>query len=147
MIIREFSEQDLDEITNLMKNLCNLKGQEFDEERWRASLEKQMKKDSGSEVIVAFDKNTQTVIGMTHCSIKDSNKGFRFGYVSNLIVKEEKRRTGIGEQLMRHVIDYFKRNHINSIRLALKKNLDLAAKKLFTKLGFEEIFRIYELKI
>jgi hypothetical protein len=33
MIIREFSEHDIDEITSLMKNPYIMKGQEFDEER------------------------------------------------------------------------------------------------------------------
>jgi len=147
MIIREFSEQDIDEITNLMKNLCEMKGQEFDEERWRSSLENQMKKDSNSEAIVAFDKNTNKVLGMAQCSIKNSDNGFRFGYISNLIVKEEKRRSGIGEKIMRNIVDYFKRNHINSIKLVLKTNLDDAAKILFTKLGFEEILKVLELRI
>ncbi len=48
---------------------------------------------------------------------------------------------------MRYIIDYFKKNHIQSIRLALKTNLDEAAIKLFMKLGFHELFRIYELNI
>ncbi|MHA1337274.1 MAG: GNAT family N-acetyltransferase, partial [Promethearchaeota archaeon] len=78
---------------------------------------------------------------------KNTNNGMRFGYISNLIVKEEKRQQGIGESLMRKVIDFFRRNHIHSIRLALKTNADPAAKILFTKLGFEEILRILELKI
>ena len=34
MIIREFDIEDIDEITVLMKNLCSLKGQDFDEERY-----------------------------------------------------------------------------------------------------------------
>jgi ribosomal protein S18 acetylase RimI-like enzyme len=152
MIIREFSERfserDIDEITALMKSLCSMKGQKFDEERWRASLEKQMKEDANSGVFVAFDKKTNQVIGMAYCSVKtDSDKGFRFGYVSNLIVKEEQRRTGIGELLVRNVIDFFRRNHIQSIRLALKTNIDGAAQTLFQKLGFQELFKVYELKI
>jgi ribosomal protein S18 acetylase RimI-like enzyme len=146
MIIREFSEHDIDEITSLMKKLCKMRGIEFDEERWRMSLEDHMKKEN-SEVIVAFDKVTDQVIGMAQCSIRNSDNGIRFGYISNLIVKEEKRRTGIGENLMRYIIDYFKKNHIPSIRLSLKTNLDEAASILFTKLGFNEIFRIYELNI
>ena len=146
MIIREFSEQDIDEITSLMKNLFKMKVQEFDEERWRTSLENHMKKDN-SHVIVAFDKDLNQILGMAQCSIRNSDKGFRFGYISNLIVKEEKRRTGIGENLMRYIIDYFKKNHIQSIRLALKTNLDEAAIILFMKLGFHELFRIYELNI
>jgi len=146
MIIREFTEQDIDEITALMKYLCSLRNQEFDEEAWRSDLELKMKEELNSEVIVAFEKITNQVIGMGHCSIKTSNNG-RFGYISNLIVKEEKRRTGIGEKLIRHMIDYFRRNHIQSIRLALKPNLDEAANLLFTKLGFQEILHFYELII
>jgi len=146
MIIREFSEHDIDEITSLMKKLCQMRDQEFDEERWRSSLENHMRKEN-SEVIVAFDKNTNQVIGMAQCSIRNPDNGVRFGYISNLIVKEEKRRTGIGENLMRYIIDYFKKNHIPSVRLSLKSNLDEAAIILFTKLGFHELFRVYELNI
>jgi len=146
MIIREFSEHDIDEITSLMKNLCIMRGQEFDEERWRTSLENHMRKEH-SEVIVAFDKDTNQVIGMAQCSIKNSDNSVRFGYISNLIVKEEKRRTGIGENLMRYIVDYFKKNHIQSIRLSLKTKLDEAAIILFIKLGFHELFRVYELNI
>lgn len=147
MIIREFSEQDIDEITALMKSLCSLKDQKFDEERWRGSLEKQMAQDSSSEVIVAFDRKTNHVLGMAYCSIRGSNNGSRFGYLSNLIVREEKRRSGIGEMLIQNTINYFKRNHIESVRLALKTKLDEAARILFAKLGFEEILRVYELNI
>ena len=148
MIIREFSERDIDEITALMKSLCLMKGQDFDEERWRSSLQEQMKNDSTSQVFVAFDKKTNQTLGMAYCSVKNHiDKGTRFGYVSNLIVKEEKRRTGIGEKLIRNIIEFFRRNHIQSIRLALKTNLDLAAQTLFQKLGFNEIFRVYELQL
>jgi len=147
MIIREFSRTDIDEITVLMKKLCALKGQDFDEMRWRNSVEERMNKDSKLEFIVAFEKTTEQVIGMAHCSIRISEDGSRFGVVSNLIVKEEKRRSGIGEQLMKQATDYFRRNHINSIRLALKTSINDAAKILFKKLGFEEIFRVYEKEI
>ena len=146
MIIREFSEQDIDEITSLMKKLCIMKGQEFDEERWRISLENRMRKEN-SEVIVAFDKDMNQVLGMAQCSIRNGDDGVRFGYISNLIVKEEKRRTGIGENLMRYIVDYFKKNHIQSIRLSFKTKIDQAAVTLFIKLGFHELFRVYELNV
>ncbi|MBA7501262.1 hypothetical protein ES704_04024 [subsurface metagenome] len=147
MLIREFSERDTEEITLLMKNLCILKGQEFDEERWRNSIMEHMKKDSNSEVFVAFDDEKKSIIGMANCSIRTSDKGYRFGFISNLIVKEEKRRLGIGEEIVRYIVDFFKRNHIHSIRLALEQDADNAAKILFTKLGFQETLHIYELKI
>ncbi len=147
MIIREFSEKDIDETTKLMEKLCRLKGQEFDEERWRESIENRMKIDSNLKIIVAFENNTEQVLGMGHFFIRNTEKGYRIGIVSNVIVKEQKRREGIGELIMRHGIDYLKGCHIKSIRLALKNTLDNAAQKLFIKLGFEEVFRIYEMKI
>jgi ribosomal protein S18 acetylase RimI-like enzyme len=147
MIIREFTERDIDEITSLMKKLCSLKEQEFDEERWRMSLEKHMRDDTNTEVLVAFDKDTNTVEGMAFASIKNSGKGFRFGYLSNLIVKEEARRSGIGEKILQHTVDYFKRYHVDSIRLSLAPDISKGAKKLLAKFGFEEIFKIFELKI
>ena len=147
MLVREFSERDTEEITLLMKNLCVLKGQEFDEERWRNSIIELMKKDSNSEVFVAFDDKKKSIIGMANCSIRTSDKGYRFGLISNFIVKEEKRRLGIGEEIVKYIIDFFKSNHIYSIKLALEQDADNAAKILFTKLGFQETLHIYELKI
>lgn len=148
MIIREFSEGDIDEITSLMKQLCLLKAKDFDEERWRKNLTERMVTDSQSNVIVAFDeKSNPGVLGIAQCSVKNSGNGLKFGYVSNLIVLEDERRSGIGELLMRNAVDYFKNNHIQSIKLALIPNLDKAATILFSKLGFKDILHIYELKI
>ena len=147
MIIREFFEQDIDEITELMKVLCKIKGQEFNKERWRIRIEKQMKQDNNSQVFVAFSVETNHVLGMAYCAVKTSDNGLRFGYISNLIVKEERRRKGIGEKIIHSIIDYFRKNNIQSIRIASKPEINNPAQKLFTKLGFEEIYRIYELKI
>ena len=148
MIIREYSEEDINEVTILMRKLCRLKGKEFDEETWRKNLREKMLSDSQSKVIVAIDEDyNPSVLGIAQCSVKNSSNGFKYGYISNLIVLEDKRRTGIGELIMRNAIDYFKGNHVHSIRLSLIPNLDKAATILFTKLGFQDILHIYELKI
>jgi len=144
LILREFTEKDIDEITSLMKNLCSIKGQQFNEDRWRISLQNRMNQDSNAEVIVALDDHREKVIGMAQCSIKQSDKGYRFGYISNLIVREEERRSGVGEKIINYIIDLFRRNHIKALRLSLNSELNEAAKILFTKLGFKEIFRVYE---
>jgi ribosomal protein S18 acetylase RimI-like enzyme len=144
LILREFTEKDIDEITALMKNLCSIKGQQFNEDRWRRSLQNRMNQESNAEVIVALDDDKEKVIGMAQCSIKQSDKGYRFGYISNLIVREEERRSGVGETIINYIIDLFRRNHIKSLRLSLSSDLDEAAKILFIKLGFKEIFRVYE---
>ena len=98
-------------------------------------------------VMPTLENESNQVLGMAECSVRDSKEGFRFGFVSNLIVHEDQRRIGIGEALMRHAVDYFKRNHIQIIRLASKSNKDQAANIFFKKLGFQEQVTIFELQI
>jgi ribosomal protein S18 acetylase RimI-like enzyme len=146
MLIREFTDKDINEMTTLIKKLCEINKQEFDEVAWREDLQKHLEKNSNSVVLIVLDQDNKTIIGMAYFSVKNS-KGIRFGYISNLIVKEEKRRIGIGEEIIRKIIDYSKSNHIHSIRLSIRPDIDIGAKKLFIKLGFKNILHIYELQI
>lgn len=147
MIIREFTEKDTKQITDLMKQLCSIIGQEFDEERWKASLIAEFNADVKNEMIVAFDEANDKVAGMTLISIRKTNFGFLFGNVSNLIVDPSFRGEGIGEMMLRYAMVFFKKNHINSVRVIVKTQLDEIAQKLFAKFGFDEIFKVFELKI
>lgn len=147
MRIREYTEKDIEEMTTLIKKLCEINNREFDELEWKKDLEKHLEKNSNSEVLIALDQDDKTIIGMAYFSVQNSSKGVRIGYISNLIVKEEKRRIGIGEEIIRKIIDHSKSNHIHSIRLALRPDIDIGAKKLFIKLGFKNFLHIYELQI
>jgi ribosomal protein S18 acetylase RimI-like enzyme len=147
MRIREYTEKDIDEMTTLLRKLCEINKREFDELEWRKDLEKHLEKNSNSEVLIALDQDDKTIIGMAYFSVQNSSKGIRIGYISNLIVKEEKRRIGIGEEIIRKIIDHSKGNHVHSIRLALRPDIDIGAKKLFIKLGFKNVLHIYELQI
>ncbi len=147
MLIREFTEKDINEITALIKDLCEINDREFDELEWKNDLKKNLEEKSNSEVLIALDQDNKTIIGMAYFSVENTKKGSRLGYISNLIVKEQKRRIGIGEEIIRKIIDYSKRNHIHSIRLAIRPDTDIGAKKLFIKLGFKNILHIYELQI
>ena len=147
MRIREYTENDIEEMTTLIKKLCEINNREFDELEWKKDLEKHLEKNSNSEVLIALDQDDKTIIGMAYFSVQNSSKGVRIGYISNLIVKEEKRRFGIGEEIIRKIIDHSKSNHIHSIRLALRPDIDIGAKKLFIKLGFKNFLHIYELQI
>jgi len=65
----------------------------------------------------------------------------------NKLVDPNYRGEGIGEKLLRYAVDFFKKNHINSVRIIVKTELDDVARKLFAKFGFDEIFKVLELKI
>ena len=86
MIIREFSEKNVDEIITLMNDLCKIQGQDFDEIRLRDRLMEQKNTESNKEVMVALEKKSKKVLGMSYCSIRNSDNGERFGHISNLIV-------------------------------------------------------------
>lgn len=66
-----------------------------------------------------------------------------------MIIQEfsERHIDEIRSLMMRRLIYCFKRNHIPSIKLSLKTNLDNAAEEVFVKAGFQEVYRIFELKI
>lgn len=147
MQIRAFTEKDTEEITNLMKQLCSITNQEFDEERWKHSIIAEFKKDVKNEMIVAINEMKNKVAGMALISIRKTNFGFLFGNISNLIVDPSYRGEGLGEELIRYSIDFFKRNHINSVRIIVKTELDEGASSLFTKFGFSEIFKVLEIKM
>lgn len=147
MIIREFTEKDINEMTVLIKDLCEINKREFNELEWKNDLKIHLDKKSNSEVLIVLDQDNKTIIGMAYFSVENTKRGFRSGYISNLIVKEQKRRIGIGEEIIRKIIDYSKSNHIHSIRLAIRPDTDIGAKKLFIKLGFKNILHIYELQI
>ncbi len=147
MQIRAFTEKDTEEITNLMKQLCSITNQEFDEERWKHSLIAEFKKDVKNEMIVAINEMKNKVAGMALISIRKTNFGFLFGNISNLIVDPSYRGEGLGEELIKYSIDFFKRNHINSVRIIVKTELDESASNLFTKFGFNEIFKVLEIKM
>jgi len=146
MRIRAFTENDSEEITGLMKQLCSISKQKFDEERWKQSIDAEFKKDIQNQMIVAIDEEKDTVSGMALASIRKTYNGFLFGNISNLIVNPIYRREGIGEQLLRYSIDFFKQNHINFIRVTIRSDCDESVMRLFKKLNFNEMFKTFELK-
>ena len=99
-------------------------------------------------MIVAIDEEKNNMVaGMALISIRKTNFGFLFGNISNLIVDPNYRGEGIGEKLLRYAVDFFKKNHINSVRIIVKTELDEVARQLFAKYGFNEIFKVLELKM
>ncbi|MHA1731824.1 MAG: GNAT family N-acetyltransferase [Promethearchaeota archaeon] len=133
------------ELTGLMKNLCSTVGVEFDEDRWCSSIKKKLGRHEKSSILVA-DKDG-SAIGMAFASIRSLDSGFKFGYISNLVVAPEYRQQGLGELLVHEAIDFFRKNHITSVRVTVKSKAVEDTARFFYKLGFEEAFRVFEFRI
>ncbi|HMF32818.1 MAG TPA: GNAT family N-acetyltransferase [Candidatus Lokiarchaeia archaeon] len=142
--IRNFTEGDIGEITVLMQKLCEITNIEFDPDRWQASIEKQFQQFDLSTMLIA--EIDGTVAGMTFASIRRDFNMARFGYISNLIVDPRYRGQRIGENLMRAAVDFFRQNHIESVRVTVRKESPEAL-NLLKKIGFDEIFTVMEQKI
>lgn len=144
IIIRNFTERDVAEITLLMQKLCEITNIEFNPDRWQASIERQFQEYDKSTMLIA--EMDDTVVGMTFATIRRDPHVTRIGYISNLIVDPNFRGQRIGERLIHTATDFFRQNHIESVRVAVRKESPEAL-NLLKKSGFTEIFIVMEQKI
>ena len=131
--IRTYSEQDKQYVTNLMKELCRVFKVEFDESRWRRSLEEKFQHSDGARMFVA-DKDGHA-IGMLVADIRKGQE--RVGYITNLIVAPEYRNKGVGEKLIMSAMDFLRESHVPVVKANLRAATD-SATKFFMKMGFSE---------
>lgn len=132
--IRVYDEQDKEYVTNLMQELCKTYNTDFDEERWRHSLEQKIANSDLTRMFVA-DSNG-SVIGMLVADIRHTQDD-KAGYITNLIVSPDFRNKGVGEQLINNAIDFFRESHVSAVKANIRPRTTMAM-KLLAKLGFEE---------
>lgn len=132
-------------MTTLMENLCRLRGVAFDHDRWVRSVEKRFHGRESEKGCALVADAKGVVIGMAFLSIKRQEAGFVYGWISNLVVDPGFRGRGVGEALVREALDYFRRSHVRNVRVTVKAS-STGAPRLFVKLGFEEVLRVFEYK-
>ncbi len=142
--IRDFSERDVEKLTDLMRNLCLITKVEFDPTRWQRSIKQQFQEADISHFFVAELEGI--AVGMALASVRRAASGERFGYIANLIVDSKYRGQRIGERLIRAAVDFFRQNHLDSVRVAVRKEFPEAL-NLLKKAGFCEKVTILEHKI
>jgi ribosomal protein S18 acetylase RimI-like enzyme len=131
--IRTYSEQDKQYVSTLMRELCGVYHVEFDESRWRRSLEEKFQHSDGAHMFVA-DKDGRA-IGMLVADIRKGPE--RVGYITNLVVAPEYRNKGVGEKLIMKAMDFLRDNHVLVVKANLRAASD-SATKFFMKMGFTE---------
>lgn len=142
--IRDFSEQDVEKLTELMRKLCEITHIEFDPERWQNSIRQQFQEADISHFFVAELEGI--VIGMAFATVRRRITGERFGYIANLIVDSKYRGHRIGERLIQAAIDFFRQNHLDRVRVAVRGESPEAL-HLLKKAGFSEKITILEQNI
>ncbi|MFX0099857.1 MAG: GNAT family N-acetyltransferase [Candidatus Hodarchaeota archaeon] len=132
--IRAYSEDDKNYVTELMEQLCTVYNVEFNKERWKKSLEEKIQISDFTQLLVAEMEGK--IVGMLVADIRRGGNG-RAGYLTNLIVAPDFRNLGVGESLINEAMEFFKSNHVTTVKVNVRIKNE-SAMKLFAKLGFKE---------
>lgn len=99
---------------------------------------------SDPNVVLMVVKDGETIVGMATLYILQKI-GKRSGILEDVIVDEKYRGQGLGEKLMRSLIDEAKKERVSTIALTSRSHR-VAAHKLYEKLGFSiqetNVFRL-----
>lgn len=97
-------------------------------------------------VAIVVAKEGETIVGMAVLNTA-VNVGRHVGYVEDVVVDESRRGHGLGEALMRKVIEIAREKQITKLRLTSRPSRT-AAHKLYQRLGFEQQdTNVYRLKL
>lgn len=147
MIVRVYDSQneaDYEGIKNLMVELCNLTGSEFDESRFKNTIQRRaMDKYNRQGILIAEDDDT--IVGMLLAEVLVSPFVETYGELSNFVVSESSRGKGVGKALMDKAFEFFRDMGISRVETNVR---DLEKEgKLFLNYGFTQKYIVMEKKI
>lgn len=143
IVIRSYQEKDYERVEHLVHSLANLFGDDFDSRWFKIYMEKRLLENvPGCYVAVCEDKG---VVGSIFCDVLRDPTGSSYGYISNMMVKEDCRGKGIGEKLLDAAIRYLTITGVPRIWGNVREET-AAMVHLFEKNKFKKKFTTYELK-
>ena len=140
--ILELDMTEIEKIEYLMRNLCFLRGQKFDKDRFYKGIERRVK-DRYDKVFVCKQLEEDIIIGLI---ITDFNPETKDGYLKSIIVDEKYRGLYIGENLMQAALEYLEDMKAENIKINIDES-EVKAYRLYSKLGFQPELREEENKV
>ena len=135
--------EDIDQLTPLMKVLCERFKVIFYERPWELDIKFKIES-SPRSVIVAEDEDRNDLIGMVLVDIgRDPYSGAIIGQIYNFIIEDEYREKGIGSKLIEGALDFCRTNKVSIVRVNARREVTPAI-KLYEKFGFTERFIVME---
>lgn len=130
--IGELEIDEIPKVAHLMKKLCSYRNQAFDPERFEEGIKRRLKSDH-DKIFIVKKIEEDRIIAML---IADFDKNIYEGYIKSVIVEDEYRGLGMGENLIQAALEYFQdQNAVN-----IKINIDEAETRafhLYSKVGFK----------
>ncbi|NVM01597.1 MAG: GNAT family N-acetyltransferase [Candidatus Helarchaeota archaeon] len=143
-IYKSNSDIDYKGIKNLMIELCKVTNSEFDEKRFKSTINRRaMDKYNSQGIIIAEDENE--IVGMILAAVLVSPSVETYGNISNFVVYPNYRGKGVGKALIDAAFEFFKEMGVSRVETNVR---DLEREgKLFNRYGFEKKFIVMEKKI
>ena len=139
--IRKAKLDDMDQLSKLMKGLCERFKVVFYEKPWKLDLKYKLES-SPDSVIIADDDGD--IIGMVLVDIgRDPYSGQILGQIYNFIIESEYRTKGIGSKLIESALDFCRKKKVSLVRVNARRDVKEAI-KLYEKFGFSESFIVME---
>lgn len=143
-IYKSDSDNDYKGIKNLMIELCKVTNSEFDEKRFKSTINRRaMDKYNSQGIIIAEDENE--IVGMILAAVLVSPSVETYGNISNFVVYPNYRGKGVGKALIDAAFEFFKEMGVSRVETNVR---DLEREgKLFNRYGFEKKYIVMEKKI
>ena len=146
MKIRRFEIEDEEKAKQLMIQLCQETGTDFNEKKWFWGVKRRIYDAlQKNGMLLASDEDTEKVIGMIFSDIRIEPTGISTGYIRTVIVDSTYRKKGVGKALITEAIKYLKNLEVDKIRINVRSEMK-SVYEFYKSLGFKESYVVMELE-
>ncbi len=116
IIIRNYRKSDFEATTKLMRELSEIYGLGFDEEKWKDSSGLRLFSPGSSRMTIIAELQGE-VVGMGFIEIKTDPTGFKVGFLAHWGVAKAHHHQGVGRKLLDKAIAIMSRMGVQAIRI------------------------------
>jgi len=139
--------EHIEDLRELTKKLVEELGQKFDPKRFDWGIRRRIFDPLQRHgMLMAIDEDTEIVVGMIIAELRIDPFGTSEGYIKQFFLKEEYRRKGYGNLLLKKALEHLKKIKVEKIRVNIKGQA-INASKLYEKMNFKKVYEVLELDL
>ncbi len=138
IIIRNYRKSDYDATTQLMRELSEIYGLGFDEQKWSESSGLRLFSPGSSRMTIIAEIQG-VVVGMGFIEIKTDPTGFKVGFLAHWGVAKAHHHRGVGRKLLDKAIAIMSRMGVQAIRINFGYDVNPRILKHVQSLGFKPV--------
>ena len=143
MNIRTYKIDDYKKIKSLMEEFTKEMGSDFDEKRFKSSVNRRYGDSLNNKGMILAEENGQ-IIGMVMCEVLVSSSTVEtYGSIANFVVSIKARGKGVGNTLIEHAVKFFTEMGVKRIETNVR-NLEKEGKLFIERYQFKEKYTVLE---